>query len=212
MITKEQVEEHYLRPVGLRVRSTDDVSQEALDTVFQIEDWNKFVHVESGRTALHSTEPPSWVHLFATLEWWQQLAVSAATVVGSGYLQQAGVSIWKNQKKFSALVSERLWAFADRIITLQQLLPNRTEIVISFPSKDVSCPVYFAVESRDVEAVALQIAMLIYHSRAIEQRIQSLEFQNCCSPYLHVLGSGAISLTCFERIGDGIEQRVFNFD
>jgi hypothetical protein len=109
-------------------------------------------------------------------------------------------------------MSERLWAFADRIIALQQLLPSRTEIVISFPSKDVPCPVYFAVESREVDAVAMQITMLIYHSRAIEQKLQALEFQNCCSPCLHVLGSGAISLTCFERVGHGMEQRVFNLD
>ena len=212
MANRQEIEEYYLRPVGLRVCCTSDVPDTVLRQVFLANGWEDLVDIDGDRVALMSAEPPSFVQLLATLEWWQGLASAAAGVVVTGYLEQAGINLWKNQRKIGSLISKRLWSLADRIVNLQTLLPERTSVSIAFPSRDYHFPVLLLVRSLDIETVALQIATLVYYSGKIERFLQSNNINSVMNPIINISEKGTLELHWRERVGNEAELRFFHFD
>jgi hypothetical protein len=209
MLDPDKVRRYFLEPVGLRINSTSDVDLQIVEEIFSSDDWKGAIDLNGERLALCSTEPPSFVHLFATLAWWKQLLLASGGAVATGYLNKLGASIYDNECRHFDLSSTRIWALADRLVALQSLLPERTEISVAFPSKDFSFPVLFRVRSLDADDVAWQVAILYFHADRIADFIESIEFNSIGSVGAYVQDDGSVKICWWDREATELQERLF---
>ena len=176
----------------LGIRSTRDISLATLASIFDDDFWKNEARVDESQFFFKSSDPPSWVQLVASLPWWGQLGAFGTSVVVSGYLKEAGSSIWKNQPAFAKLTSEKLCLLASKVVTLQQMIPSNTKIKIAFPLQNEYFPAELILNDLTIDSVAFQIAALCYHQRAIEAFIGSPEFNPATGAWMELLNDGTI--------------------
>ena len=183
----------------LSIRSTGDVSLAVLETAFDEIYWATQVCVDERQYFYKSFDAPSFVQLVAALPWWGQLGISAAGVVVSGYLKEAGSSIWKSQPAFGKFVSEKLWSLASRIVAFQPLISANTRIEIGFPLRDEYFPAVLTLTDLSVDSVAFQIAALCYHHSALEEFVSSPAFNPASAGRMELQHDGTIILNWQEN-------------
>lgn len=181
-------------PDAIVVRSTGDISLEALADILQSDGAGDVFTIDPQQTFYKSTTPPSFVELVSALPWWGQLGAYAVGTVATGYLTAVGASLWKNQKDVRTVVSERLWSLAERIIALHPFLPAHTKIKICFPGQDEHFPIFLNLDCTNTDYVALQIAALCYHAPVLEAFMLDPVFDPALTGWLEVLGDGSIEL------------------
>lgn len=183
-----------------------------LASVFGDDDfWKNEARVDESQFFFKSSDPPSWVQLVASLPWWGQLGAFGTSVVVSGYLKEAGSSIWKNQPAFTKLTSEKLWLLASKVVTLQQMIPPNTKIKIGFPIQDRYFPVDFILRDITIDSVAFHIAALCYHQAEIETFTNSFEFNPArAGGWMELLNDGTIILQWQENLTLEKRSRTFS--
>lgn len=183
----------------LDIRSTSDISLDSLASVFDGDFCNNEARIDERQIFFKSLDTPSWVQFVASLPWWGQLSAGGAAVVISGYLKEAGASIWKSQPAFAKFMSEKLWLLASKIVTLQQVIPSNTKIKIAFPLQNEHFPAELDLNDLTIDNVAFQIASLCYHQKALETFITSPEFDPATGAWIELLNDGAVTLNWYQN-------------
>lgn len=157
----------------LTVQSTGDISITLLDRTFERE--NGIISVDRSQLFFRSTDPPSWIALIAELEWWQKVLGAGLTVYVSGMLAESGKDTWRHRAKIPSLLKKgglSLARLAERIVTMQSLVPPQTRFIVGAPLADSHNTTALALSSRTAHEVESELALFCLHAAPLERALQ----------------------------------------
>jgi hypothetical protein len=154
---------------AMKITATDDVPDDALQE-FRSSFESDVLAPEGGRFFFKSLDAPSWVHVIASLEWWQQALSAAAALYIAEIVKEAAKETWKSRAKIlsSAVKScVEIKNFAGRVAHFKTRLAARTEVVIGLPQPRDYDGTHLTLTAEDPGVVEIELALFVHYLPAV---------------------------------------------
>jgi len=158
------------------LETTEDISQETKQNLEA--SLRGLVTFEDQRiTHLRSTEPPSWLKVFADVAEWISPLKVIATVFFSQLAKNAADDLWKNKARIAVLLRETaalpLRKFAEALSEAKRGSQANTDIVVGLPIPDDHFGTALIVPTETIEDAAAALAVFVCHAEEIDATVRA---------------------------------------
>jgi hypothetical protein len=171
------------------------------------------VEVSESQFFLLSADPPSWVSLLATFDWWFPLK-AGATVFAAELMKEAAKDTWKNKAAIASwarrTTGEVLHRLATSIAQLKSRLSRHTSILIGLPVPDEHFGARLALSDDGPDAMLFEIAVLVAHLPALRAFLETESPQPIAGFILSVGTDGSLEVSWLDRASLNEERRVLH--
>ncbi len=156
------------------IKSTADVPIEILREFSYEVKPELNVKVDGGQNSLRLRDSTSWITFLADADWWIQALATFAAIYIAELVKEGAKETWRRYGKIgsgSKKAGNKIWKLSSEITRLKNRLPKETKIHMEVRelSENFSCNLEISVINVDV--LAIQIALFIYHLPAIKDLI-----------------------------------------
>jgi hypothetical protein len=158
----------------IEVQSTGDIPLAILKHTFETEDG--VANVDECQFFARSADPPSWISLIANLKLWQQVLGAGLTVYASAILAEAGKDTWRHKSKIGDAVRRgalSLAQLAEKIVTLQSLVPPHTRFIVGLPLADRHELAAMTLSAKTSGEIEGEMALFCMHAPALERALEN---------------------------------------
>lgn len=168
------------------------------------------VLVDESQITLLSTEPPSWVSLFATAQWWQQALAAAAALYFGEIAREAGKDTWRSRASIAGAARGALARMADGIATLHATLRPSTRVVLGLSVPDEYFGTRLEIKGRTAHEIERELALFMHFLPQVEAIIESEQLTtNAQGPILLTIQADeSLEIGWVDRGGLEVHTRV----
>jgi hypothetical protein len=179
------------------LQSTEDLALPLLKSVFDESPWDGIVQVEEGQMCFRSAEPPSWMTLVASLQWWQALLGAGLGIAATTFVTEATKDAWKQRSRGVSAAKggvQALASLATKIVALRGVGWPNTRVQIGIPMQNEFFPAILDVSSGSPAEIKARLAAFCIHAPAILKLTEDELFDPVGSPVMQLRDTGDLEI------------------